>query len=183
MSEHPSATPAATPTEPSAVASADTPAVASTEPSVIPPHLPLDTLDFAKGNGLVTVVTQDADSGAVLMVAHADREALEHTLRTGEMHYRSRTRGLWHKGGTSGNVLGRSGGEVHGFLNERRTRLRPRVRLVRLVHGDRVAVLGNDARTHLVERVATLAAPGLKLVAAARDHGNSLQISHGSGSA
>ena len=38
------------------------------------------------------------------MVAHADREALEHTLRTGEMHYRSRTRGLWHKGGTSGNV-------------------------------------------------------------------------------
>ena len=38
------------------------------------------------------------------MVAHADREALECTLRTGEMHYRSRSRGLWHKGGTSGNV-------------------------------------------------------------------------------
>jgi phosphoribosyl-ATP pyrophosphohydrolase/phosphoribosyl-AMP cyclohydrolase len=38
------------------------------------------------------------------MVAHADREALEQTLRTGEMHYRSRSRGLWHKGGTSGNV-------------------------------------------------------------------------------
>jgi phosphoribosyl-ATP pyrophosphohydrolase/phosphoribosyl-AMP cyclohydrolase len=52
----------------------------------------------------VTVVTQDVASGAVLMVAHADREALEHTLRTGEMHYRSRSRGLWHKGGTSGNV-------------------------------------------------------------------------------
>lgn len=66
--------------------------------------LDLDTLDFTKGNGLVTVVTQDAHSGAVLMVAHADREALEHTLRTGEMHYRSRSRGLWHKGGTSGNV-------------------------------------------------------------------------------
>lgn len=67
-------------------------------------QLDLDTLDFAKGNGLVTVVTQDAHSGAVLMVAHADREALEHTQRTGEMHYRSRSRGLWHKGGTSGNV-------------------------------------------------------------------------------
>jgi phosphoribosyl-ATP pyrophosphohydrolase/phosphoribosyl-AMP cyclohydrolase len=66
--------------------------------------LDLDTLDFSKGNGLVTVVTQDVQSGAVLMVAHADREALEHTLRTGEMHYRSRSRGLWHKGGTSGNV-------------------------------------------------------------------------------
>jgi phosphoribosyl-ATP pyrophosphohydrolase/phosphoribosyl-AMP cyclohydrolase len=66
--------------------------------------LDLETLDFAKGGGLVTVVTQDAESGAVLMVAHADREALERTIATGEMHYRSRTRGLWHKGATSGNV-------------------------------------------------------------------------------
>ena len=64
----------------------------------------IDQLDFTKGGGLVTVVTQDVATGAVLMVAHADREALEHTLRTGEMHYRSRSRGLWHKGGTSGNV-------------------------------------------------------------------------------
>jgi phosphoribosyl-AMP cyclohydrolase / phosphoribosyl-ATP pyrophosphohydrolase len=66
--------------------------------------LDLEALDFAKGNGLVTVVAQDARTGAVLMVAHADREALERTLATGEMHYRSRTRGLWHKGATSGNV-------------------------------------------------------------------------------
>jgi len=29
-------------------------------------------LDYARGGGLVTVVTQDAASGAVLMVAHAD---------------------------------------------------------------------------------------------------------------
>lgn len=64
----------------------------------------IDSLDFAKGNGLVTVVTQDATTGAVLMVAHADREALEKTAETGEMHYRSRTRGLWHKGATSGNT-------------------------------------------------------------------------------
>jgi phosphoribosyl-ATP pyrophosphohydrolase/phosphoribosyl-AMP cyclohydrolase len=66
--------------------------------------LDLAALDFAKGGGLVTVVAQDADTGAVLMVAHADREALERTLATGQMHYRSRTRGLWHKGATSGNV-------------------------------------------------------------------------------
>jgi phosphoribosyl-ATP pyrophosphohydrolase/phosphoribosyl-AMP cyclohydrolase len=66
--------------------------------------LDLTTLDFEKGNGLVTVVAQDATTGAVLMVAHADREALERTLATGEMHYRSRSRGLWHKGATSGNV-------------------------------------------------------------------------------
>lgn len=64
----------------------------------------LDALDFAKGDGLVTVVAQDAATGAVLMVAHADREALERTVATGEMHYRSRSRGLWHKGATSGHV-------------------------------------------------------------------------------
>jgi phosphoribosyl-AMP cyclohydrolase / phosphoribosyl-ATP pyrophosphohydrolase len=64
----------------------------------------LDRLDFARGGGMVTVVAQDSDTGAVLMVAHADREAMERTLATGEMHYRSRTRGLWHKGATSGNV-------------------------------------------------------------------------------
>ena len=66
--------------------------------------LDLETVDFAKGGGLVTVVAQDASTGDVLMVAHADREALERTLTSGEMHYRSRTRGLWHKGATSGNV-------------------------------------------------------------------------------
>ena len=64
----------------------------------------LDALDFAKGGGTVTVVAQDAVTGAVLMVAAANREALERTIATGQMHYRSRTRGLWHKGGTSGNV-------------------------------------------------------------------------------
>ena len=67
-------------------------------------ELDLDRLDFAKNGGLVTVVAQDVRSGAVLMVGHADREALERTLATGEMHYRSRTRGLWHKGESSGNT-------------------------------------------------------------------------------
>ena len=66
--------------------------------------LDLNRLDFTKGGGLVTVVAQDSVSGVLLMVAHADREALERTMLTGEMHYRSRMRGLWHKGATSGNV-------------------------------------------------------------------------------
>lgn len=61
-------------------------------------------LDFSKGNGVVTVVAQDAQTNAVLMVAQADREAIDRTVSTGEMHYRSRSRGLWHKGATSGNV-------------------------------------------------------------------------------
>lgn len=67
--------------------------------------LDLAKVDFEKGGGTVTVVAQDADTGAVLMVAAADREALEKTLETGDMHFRSRTRGLWKKGETSGNVL------------------------------------------------------------------------------
>lgn len=66
--------------------------------------LDLNKLDFAKGGGFVTVVAQDAASGAVLMVARADREALQRTLSTGQMHYHSRSRGLWRKGETSGNV-------------------------------------------------------------------------------
>ena len=67
-------------------------------------QLDLDALDFEKGNGMVTVVAQHATTGAVLMVAHADRGALERTIASGEMHYTSRTRGAWHKGATSGNV-------------------------------------------------------------------------------
>jgi phosphoribosyl-ATP pyrophosphohydrolase/phosphoribosyl-AMP cyclohydrolase len=66
--------------------------------------LDLDALDFVRGNGLVTVVAQDATTGVVLMVAHADRTALERTIATGQMHYHSRTRGPWHKGATSGNT-------------------------------------------------------------------------------
>lgn len=65
----------------------------------------LSALDFSKANGLVTVVAQDAVTGAVLMVAYADREALERTVASGELHLFSRTRGPWHKGATSGNVL------------------------------------------------------------------------------
>jgi phosphoribosyl-ATP pyrophosphohydrolase/phosphoribosyl-AMP cyclohydrolase len=66
--------------------------------------LNIDAVSFDKDKGTVVVVAQDAVSGRVLMVANADREALERTIETGEMHYRSRTRGLWRKGATSGNV-------------------------------------------------------------------------------
>ena len=66
--------------------------------------LNLDAVGFDSDRGTVVVVTQDAATGRVLMVANADREALERTIETGEMHYRSRTRGLWRKGATSGNV-------------------------------------------------------------------------------
>jgi phosphoribosyl-ATP pyrophosphohydrolase/phosphoribosyl-AMP cyclohydrolase len=56
--------------------------------------------------GLVPAVVQDAGTGAVLMLAYMDREALDATVRTREVHFHSRSRGkLWHKGETSGNVL------------------------------------------------------------------------------
>ena len=56
-------------------------------------------------NGLVTVVATEADSGAVLMVAHMNAEALQRTIETGEAWYWSRSRGeLWHKGATSGQI-------------------------------------------------------------------------------
>ena len=65
----------------------------------------IEEVDFDKGNGLVTVVAQNAKTGAVLMVAFADREAMAKTLETGELHFFSRRRGLWKKGETSGNVM------------------------------------------------------------------------------
>ena len=56
--------------------------------------------------GLLPVVAQDQGSGAVLMLAYADREAVEKTLSTGLAHFWSRSRQeLWQKGATSGNVL------------------------------------------------------------------------------
>ena len=66
--------------------------------------LNLGAVRFDKDTNTVVVVAQDVVTGRVLMVANADREALERTIETGEMHYRSRTRGLWRKGATSGNV-------------------------------------------------------------------------------
>jgi phosphoribosyl-AMP cyclohydrolase len=60
---------------------------------------------FAKADGLITAVAQNADTGDVLMVAHMNREAWEETLATGRAVYYSRTRNrLWRKGEESGNI-------------------------------------------------------------------------------
>lgn len=56
-------------------------------------------------SGLVPVVTQDAETGEVLMLAYASQEALTKTIETREAHYYSRSREeLWRKGETSGNT-------------------------------------------------------------------------------
>jgi phosphoribosyl-ATP pyrophosphohydrolase/phosphoribosyl-AMP cyclohydrolase len=55
--------------------------------------------------GLLPAVVQDADSGAVLMVAWMNLEAVQRTLLDGRTWFYSRSRReLWPKGGTSGHV-------------------------------------------------------------------------------
>jgi len=56
-------------------------------------------------DGLVPAIAQDHKSGAVLMLAWMNREALEKTLATGDVTYWSRSRqSLWRKGETSGHT-------------------------------------------------------------------------------
>ena len=63
----------------------------------------LDQLKY-DGNGLVPIIVQDATNGEVLMMAYANREALEKTLATGKIHTYSRSRGrLALKGESSGH--------------------------------------------------------------------------------
>jgi phosphoribosyl-ATP pyrophosphohydrolase/phosphoribosyl-AMP cyclohydrolase len=69
------------------------------------PSLEPATVRFG-ADGLVPAVVQDAGDGRVLMVGYMDREALDATLASGEVHFHSRSRGrLWRKGEESGNVL------------------------------------------------------------------------------
>jgi phosphoribosyl-ATP pyrophosphohydrolase/phosphoribosyl-AMP cyclohydrolase len=57
-------------------------------------------------DGLAPAIVRDAAHGEVLMLAWMDREALDATLATGDVHFHSRSRdALWRKGETSGNVL------------------------------------------------------------------------------
>ncbi|MBT4185166.1 MAG: phosphoribosyl-AMP cyclohydrolase, partial [Deltaproteobacteria bacterium] len=67
--------------------------------------LPPADLDFEKLNGLLPVIAQDESSGAVLMLAYANREAVQKTQETGYAHYWSRSRDvLWKKGESSGHL-------------------------------------------------------------------------------
>ncbi len=69
------------------------------------------TPDFAKGEGMLPAIAQDAETGEVLMMAYMNPESYEETLRTGRAVYFSRSRNkLWRKGEESGNVQ-----EVHAI--------------------------------------------------------------------
>ena len=63
-------------------------------------------IDFAKMDGLVPGIVQDAGTGEVLMVGFLNDESYRKTLETGFVTFWSRTRQkLWTKGETSGNRL------------------------------------------------------------------------------
>jgi phosphoribosyl-ATP pyrophosphohydrolase/phosphoribosyl-AMP cyclohydrolase len=66
----------------------------------------LEDLDFAKGKGLLPVIVQNADTGAVLMLGYMNRAALEATLASRKVVFFSRNKGrLWEKGESSGHTL------------------------------------------------------------------------------
>jgi phosphoribosyl-ATP pyrophosphohydrolase/phosphoribosyl-AMP cyclohydrolase len=66
----------------------------------------IGTVDFSKGDGLVPAIVQDADTGAVLMLAYMNREALDETLKRKRAVFYSRGKQrLWEKGETSGHTL------------------------------------------------------------------------------
>lgn len=63
-------------------------------------------IDWAKGDGLIPAVIQDARSLRVLMLGYMNQEALQKTLDSGLVTFFSRTKQrIWQKGETSGHVL------------------------------------------------------------------------------
>ena len=63
-------------------------------------------LDWAKGEGLLPVIVQDASTLRVLMLGYMNREALDATLAGGRVTFFSRSKQrLWTKGESSGHVL------------------------------------------------------------------------------
>lgn len=71
-----------------------------------PAPLDVNAVHFAKGDGLVPAIVQDADTGAVLMLAYMNREALEQTLSRQRAVFYSRSKQrLWEKGETTGHTL------------------------------------------------------------------------------
>ncbi|WP_121627654.1 bifunctional phosphoribosyl-AMP cyclohydrolase/phosphoribosyl-ATP diphosphatase HisIE [Poseidonibacter antarcticus] len=65
----------------------------------------IDKIDWEKMDGLVPVVTQEASTNEVLMLAYMNKEALDLTLKTNTAHYFSRSKQrIWKKGESSGHT-------------------------------------------------------------------------------
>ena len=67
-------------------------------------YLWIETLKFNE-KGLIPAIAQDAKDGTILMMAWMNKDSIQKTLETREVHYWSRSRSeLWHKGATSGHI-------------------------------------------------------------------------------
>ncbi len=67
-------------------------------------YLWIESLKF-NDQGLIPAIAQDAQDGTILMMAWMNKESIQKTLETKEVHYWSRSRSeLWHKGATSGHI-------------------------------------------------------------------------------
>ena len=63
-------------------------------------------IDFNKGDGLVPVIIQNAQTMQVLMLGYMNKEALDQTIETKKVTFYSRSKKrLWMKGESSGNIL------------------------------------------------------------------------------
>jgi len=61
-------------------------------------------LDFEHRGGVIPTITQDVNTGEILMLAYSNEESLEKAIELGEGVYWSTSRKeIWHKGATSGN--------------------------------------------------------------------------------
>ncbi len=65
----------------------------------------IEEIDFAKSNGLIPVIVQDANTKDVLTLAYSNKESLQLTIKTRNSWFWSRSRNkLWMKGEESGNT-------------------------------------------------------------------------------
>lgn len=64
-----------------------------------------EKIDWEKMDNLIPVITQDASSNEVLMLAYMNKEALELTINTNFAHYYSRSKKrIWKKGESSNHL-------------------------------------------------------------------------------
>jgi phosphoribosyl-ATP pyrophosphohydrolase/phosphoribosyl-AMP cyclohydrolase len=69
-------------------------------------NIDMDKIDWAKGDGLVPAIVQDALNLRVLMLGYMNRDALLQTIESKRVTFFSRSKNaLWVKGETSGNFL------------------------------------------------------------------------------
>lgn len=66
----------------------------------------LNKISASSAKPVIPVAVQDIKSGEILIIAYVNKEALEHTIKTGNATFWSTSRNvLWEKGASSGDVL------------------------------------------------------------------------------